>query len=202
MLYHLEILNVHTCHQGFVQLKRYRLRHSLYAGGMSKELVRERIEGLRAAAVLLYDPDLDRVVLIEQFRVGALEKGAAAWLLEIAGGIWADGLAAEEVAYREAREEVGCEVLDLIPIQEVWTSPGVLGERVMLYCGRVDATHAGGLHGLDSEGEDIRVVVMDLEEARAALTTGRITTAIAIIALQWLLLNREVVQIRWSGAAR
>jgi len=69
---------------------------------------------------------------------------------------------------------------------------------VLLYCGRVDAGSAGGLYSLDDEGEDTRVVVLDLQEAQAALANGRINTATAIIALQWLLLNRDAVQARWA----
>ena len=47
--------------EGFLKINRYRLKHDLYQGGSSRELVRERMEGLQAASVLLYDADLDKV---------------------------------------------------------------------------------------------------------------------------------------------
>ena len=58
-----EILARETVFDGFLRVDRYRLRHGLYAGGWSRELVRERVERLRAAAILLYDPDGDAVVI-------------------------------------------------------------------------------------------------------------------------------------------
>ena len=198
MKHQIDLIDAETGYEGFFLLKSYRLRHSLYTGGMSRELVRERVERLRAVAVLLYDPDLDRVVLIEQFRIGALEQGAGAWLLEIVGGMWEEEEPPREVARKEAREEAGCAILELLPIGDVWVSPGTASERVMLYCGRVDASGAAGVHGLDHEGEDIKVVVMEFHQAMEALSRGRISAATAIIALQWLALNRERVREQWK----
>jgi ADP-ribose pyrophosphatase len=195
----IEVLDSEVGFDGFLQLKRYRLRHSLYSGGMSRELVRERVERLRAVAVLLYDPDLDRVVLVEQFRIGALEQGVGAWLIEIVGGMWDRDIDPEEVAHKEAVEEAGCEILQLMPIGDVWVSPGTSCERVKLYCGRVNAGHVGGFHGLDHEGEDIRVVSFALQEALQALEQGRISAATAVLALQWLAMNRGRVHKRWCG---
>ena len=83
-------------------------------------------------------------------------------------------------------------------IGDVWMSPGTSCERVMLYCGRVDASRAGGVHGLEHEGEDIRVVPMDFADAVEAMHTGRICAATAVISLQWLQLNRERVRRLWE----
>ena len=207
MDHRVELIERKTGYDGFFLLKRYRLRHSLYVGGMSRELVRERVERLRAVAVLPYDPQLDRVVLIEQFRIGALEEtvvgeepavvqGPGAWLLEGIGGMWEQG-APEEVARKETLEEADCELLDLLPIGDVLISPGTASERVMLYCGRVDASAAGGVHGLEHEGEDIKVVPMGFDQAMEALEEGRICAATAVISLQWLALNRERVRELW-----
>lgn len=199
MKHRIEVFDSGIGFDGFLQLKSYRLRHSLYTGGMSSELVRERVERLRAVAVLLYDPDLDRVVLVEQFRIGALEKGAGAWLIEIVGGMWDRDADPREVARKEAMEEAGCEILELVPIGDVWVSPGTSCERVMLYCGRVKALDVGGFHGLDHEGEDIRVVAYALPEALRALEQGRISAATAVLALQWLAMHRAQVRERWIG---
>lgn len=200
MKHRIEVRGAEIGFDGFLQLKRYWLQHSLYAGGMSRVLVRERVERLRAVAVLLYDPDLDRVVLVEQFRVGALEQDASAWLVEIVGGMWDRDADPEQAARKEAQEEAGCEILDLISIGDVWVSPGTSCERVMLYCGRVNAVDAGGFHGLDHEGEDIRVVAFALQEALLAVEQGRISAATAVLTLQWLALNRERVRERWIGS--
>lgn len=197
MDYGFEILGKEVCYRGFFRLERYRLRHTLFGGGWSGEFTRELLERGHAAAILLYDPERDSVVLIEQFRVGALTAPGGPWLVEIVAGIVDGHETGEDVARREAMEEAGCAVLDLIPICEYLVSPGGTSERIKVYCGRVDATGVGGIHGLAHEGEDIRVHVVPFAEALDMLNAGRIDSASPIIALQWLALHREDVRRRW-----
>ena len=194
----LEILARDTVFDGFLRVDRYRLRHALYAGGWSRDLVRERVERLRAAAVLLYDPDADHVVMIEQFRIGAHEAGEGAWVLETIGGYVPPDESPEAVARREALEEAGCEILAIMPIGEFYLSPGTSVERISLYCGRVRAPPGGSVHGLDHEGEDIRVEVLAADAAMAELFTGRINSTTAIITLQWLAMHRDRMRVLWS----
>jgi ADP-ribose pyrophosphatase len=195
-----EIVSRDTVFRGFLRVDRYRLRHSLFAGGWSAELIRERVEGLRAAAVLLYDPDTDQVVMIEQFRIGAHEAGKGAWLLEPVGGYVAPGEDGADVARREAMEEAGCEVADLVPIGEFYLSPGTTSERIGLFVGRVHAPSANGIHGLEHEGEDIRVEVLASDDAIGELYAGRANSTTAIILLQWLATNRRKLAGRWIAA--
>ncbi len=197
MEYSYQIISAETLADGFLTLNRYRLRHSMFAGGWSNELVRERVEGYHAASLLPYDPVRDEVVLIEQFRIGALEDRGGAWILEVVGGILEGEQTPEDVAMRESVEESGCEVTALEPICEYLVSPGTTSERIHLYCGRVDASQAAGIHGIDEEGEDIRVQVMAAEEAIAELYGGRINSTSSIIAIQWLALHREGLRRRW-----
>ena len=194
----LEILARDTAYDGFLRVDRYRLRHSLYAGGWGRELVRERVERLRAAAILLYDPDLDQVVMVEQFRIGAHEAGEGAWLLEIVGGYVPPEELPEAVARREAVEEAGCAVGEIEPIGEFYLSPGTSVERISLYCGRVRAPAGGAVHGLDHEGEDIRVEVLPADAAIAELFSGRVNSTTAIVALQWLSAHRAGLRARWQ----
>lgn len=193
MKYEIDIQKTRTGYQGFFQLNQYHLRHSLFQGGWGDVIVRERIERLRAVGVLLYDPVLDSVVLIEQFRIGAMERGKEAWLLEVVAGLLDKDESEEEVARRESMEEAGCECLDLIPICDFYVSPGTASERIQLFCGRVDASNAGGCFGLADEGEDIRVIVMDVGEAIAELYDGRANSTSIIIALQWLALHKSKI---------
>ena len=195
----IEILARDTAYDGFLRVDRYRLRHSLYAGGWSRELVRERVERLRAAAILLYDPDLDQVVMVEQFRIGAHEAGQGAWLLEIVGGYVPPEELPEAVARREAVEEAGCAVGEIEPIGEFYLSPGTSVERISLYCGRVRAPAGGAVHGLDHEGEDIRVEVLPADAAIAELFSGRVNSTTAIVTLQWLAAHRAGLRSRWQG---
>ncbi len=184
-----------TVFKGYFQIDRYRLRHRTFAGGWTAEVVREVFERGHAVAVLLYDPAVDRVALIEQFRPGAYAAGGAPWLVEVVAGIIEEGEATEEVARREVQEEAGCAVLDLVPMVDFTVSPGGSSESVRLYCARVDST-IGGLHGLEHEGEDIRVFTVATDEAMAK--DGRITNATTLIAVLWLAGERENLRRRWG----
>lgn len=183
--------------QGYFRIDRYVLRHALFQGGLGAPITREVLERGHAVALLPYDPVRDAVVLIEQFRAGALAAGMAPWLLEVVAGIIDADETAEDVARRETLEESGCAVTALERVQTWLSSPGCSSETVTLFVGRVDANTVGGVHGLDVEGEDIRPVVLAVDEALDLLRAGRLDNAQAIIALQWLALNREALRARW-----
>ncbi len=201
MKFHYEILETQPVYRGFLKLNRYRLRHELYLGGESEALVRERLEGLRAASVLLYDPRLDQVVLVEQFRIGAVGRETSPWVLETVGGFVPDGETDESVARREALEEANCAIGRIERICEFMVSPGISVDRIVLFCGEVDSARAAGVHGLDHEGEDIRVVVMGADQAIGELYTGRANSTSILIALQWLAMHRAALRARWSEAS-
>ena len=193
-----EVVEREACFRGFYQLDRLHLRHRLFAGGMGKLISRELFVRHDAVCVLPYDPQRDCVVLIEQFRVGALDKSLNPWLIELVAGLIDKDEQPEQVARREAVEEAGLGLAELWPLTQYYPSPGGSDERVHLYVGRCDSRGAGGVHGLEDEGEDIRVLVWSLDEALAAVANGRIDNAASIIALQWLALNRAKVRERWA----
>jgi len=193
-----EIESHSICFQGFFRIEKFRLRHALFKGGMSETMSRELFERGQAVAVLPYDPVLDRVVLIEQFRIGALNDPQGPWLTEIVAGMIAEGETPESVARREAEEEAGCVISELLPICRFYPSPGGCSESAVLFCGCVDARNVGGIHGLAHEHEDIRVLTVRFDEAMEWLESGRINSAAAIMALQWLALNRGRVIAAWQ----
>ncbi len=193
-----EIVVRETAYQGYFRIDRYRLRHRQFDGGMGREFMREVFDRGHAAALLPYDPVLDKVVLIDQFRIGAYAAGRQPWLTEIVAGIIEDGESAEQVARRELMEEAGLELIGALePVAEFLVSPGCSTETVTVFCGRVDATRAGGIHGLAHEDEDIRVLAMSFAAAMARLEAGRIGNSPGIIALQWLALNRQSLRDKW-----
>ncbi len=198
MDYRYELIDSQDCYQGFFHLRRYRLRHSQFAGGWSPVLTRELLHRGHAAAVLLYDPDLDSVVLVEQFRIGAIEQPDGPWLTELVAGYVEEGESADDVVRRESLEEAGCTVSEVIPIHEYLVTPGGSIERMSLFCGRVKAPKDGAVHGVAEEGEDIRVCVVSVDEALNRLHAGKIPSATPIIALQWLELHREELAQRWG----
>lgn len=193
-----EIIDKQIVYPGFFRMEKYRLKHTLYAGGWSEEISRELFVRGSCVAVLLYDPHADAVILIEQFRAGAIVCPERAWLVEIVAGAIEEGETAEAVAYRECVEEAGCTPQELSVISEFYTTPGGSSERITLFCGKVDSTQIGGIHGLDYEHEDILVSAVAFEEAYRMVENGKIESAIPIIAIQWLALNREKLKQRWG----
>ncbi|MHA1599232.1 MAG: NUDIX domain-containing protein [Alphaproteobacteria bacterium] len=192
-----EILARTTPYRGYFRIEKYRLRHRRFDGTWSEVMDREVFARPPAAAVLPYDPVRDVVVLIEQFRIGAHVAGVDPWLVEVVAGIIEPGETPEEVAHREAIEEAGCHILTLELIGRILPSPGGDSELVDLYCGKVDSAGIGGLHGLDHEHEDIRAFVLPFAQAFERVTESEVTNANALIALQWLALNRDRLREAW-----
>jgi ADP-ribose pyrophosphatase len=194
----IEVLEREVVFDGFFKLVRYRLRHGLFKGGLSPILERELFDRGHAAVVLPYDPEREAVVLVEQFRLGALEPGGDPWLLEPVAGIIEPGETPAEVALREAREEAGLELLELVPVGSYFPSPGASSEICVAYVARVDARGAGGLFGLVDHGEDVRAHVVPLATALAWLEDGGLRVASTLITLQWLALHRAELRARWG----
>jgi ADP-ribose pyrophosphatase len=188
----IEVQGEKQAYDGFFQVKALSLRHRLFAGGWSDVMQRELFYRRPVGAVLPYDPLRDEVVLIQQFRVGAMEQENP-WLVEIVAGITEPNETVEAMIYREAQEEAGVQLLELVKLYEYWVSPGGSTEKLTLFCGRVDASLANGIHGLAHENEDIKVVVMPCQAAIEAINTGAINNSATIMALQWLALNKNKV---------
>lgn len=193
-----EVLDEELLHDGFITLKRYRLQHELFEGGQSRPLQRELVIRADAVGVLPYDAVRDEIVLIEQFRVGAMLAGPNPWMLELVAGLVEPGEAPETVATREAEEEAAASLGELEPVFRYFSSPGGSSERFELFIGQVSTEGLGGVHGLASEGEDIRVHVFSVGDALALMEGGGIVNAHTLIALQWLAMNRERLRARWA----
>ncbi len=202
-----KVIEKTTPYSGFFKLDRYRLKHRLFEGGWSGEMTREIFERGHAVGALLYDPDLDRVVLIEQFRPGAyvvfesewFDDQFSPWLVECVAGIIEKGEIPEDVARRESIEETGCAISEIIPVCHYLASPGGTSESVFGFCGRVDATDAEGIFGITDEHENIRVFSLAATDSFKWLDEGRIINAMTIILLQWFRANHESLRARWRN---
>jgi ADP-ribose pyrophosphatase len=183
--------------QGYFKVGRYFFRHTLHKGGMSDVISREVFERGQAGAVLLYDPERDEVVLIRQFRAGAYVAGRHPWTWEAVAGIIEEKETAEAMVRREAVEEAGLTVGELLPIQSVMLTPGACSESCQIFLGRADTSKAGGVFGLADEHEDILVKVIAFGEAYAMVERNEVDNAVGVIALQWLALHRDEVRKRW-----
>lgn len=190
-----QVLSKESLYKGFFECNLYKLKHKLFAGGWSPEIKLEFFERGHAAVLLPYDVKNDTVVLIEQFRFGAMAGEKSPWLLELVAGMIEQDEVAEQVAKREAFEEAGLTVKSCQFMLNYLVSPGGTTEQIDLFIANVDSSEVGGLHGLAHEGEDIRVHVVPRETAYQWVKEGKIYNAATIIALQWLELNKENLTI-------
>ena len=201
MKYEVKILGRESCYRGFFELQAIELQHSQFAGDTGAPIRRELIRKGSAAAAILYDPELDSIVMVEQFRIGAYaahveQQGNPvdhAWTLELVAGFVEPGESPQRVIHREAMEEAGCEVTALLPIYSYLASPGNASEITHLFCARVDASRVEGIYGVKEEGEDILVHVLSVHDAIEALHDGRINTVTPMLAIQWLQLNHAML---------
>ena len=192
-----ELVRHEVAFQGYFKVGRYFFRHSLHRGGQSGVISREVFERGQAGAVLPYDPARDEVVLIRQFRAGSYVAGHHPFTWEAIAGIIEANETAEVMVRREAVEEAGLHLGEVLPITSVMLTPGACSESCQIFLGRIDSTKAGGVFGLPSEGEDILVKVLPFTEAYAMLERNEVDNAVGVIALQWLALHRDEVRKRW-----
>jgi ADP-ribose pyrophosphatase len=185
-----QIADSHLAFTGYYRIHRYLLRHRLFRGGWSSWITREVFERRPTVAVLLYDPFTDQVVLLRQFRMGALTAGKDPWQVEIVAGVIEQNETPEAVARREAYEEAGAPVYELLFMHDYVASPGPSTERTYMYCALLDCRGVGGVHGVAKEQEDIAVDVVPFVRAWDRLRKGEIENAPAILALQWLAIHR------------
>lgn len=189
-----------SCYQGFFKMDEYQLSHRLFKGGESQILSREVFERGHAVVLIPYDAKNDRVVLLEQFRVGAIGHGDTPWLLEFVAGMFGQNESPIDVAIREAKEEADLTLNEkqIDKIMEYFSSPGGMSEVMHLYVANVDSENVSGVHGLECEGEDILLHVMPRTVAFSLLDNGKITNAATIIGLQWLQSNFQKLQHKWQ----
>jgi ADP-ribose pyrophosphatase len=177
------------------------LRTETFAGELSEPFKREALRSGEAVVVLLYDPGTQQIVLIDQFRIAAfLNHLPSPWILECVAGLVDEGETKEAAARREVKEETGCDVKKMEYIGAYLSSPGLSDEMVTIYVGEVEAARAGGVHGHVAEGEDIRTVVLSVDESLAAMDHGAVVNVMAQVALLWFARHGVALRQRWLDA--
>ncbi|PYE31822.1 ADP-ribose pyrophosphatase [Idiomarina fontislapidosi] len=178
-----------SLYKGFLSVNQYQLKHKLFAGGWGPTITRELMERGDAVVVIPYDPVTHELVVLEQFRMGAMANEHGPWLLEFVAGMFDGDETAEQVAHRELYEEAGLRAKQLVKALSYYSSPGGTDERLTIYIAEVDASQAAEFAGVESEHEDIRVHVKSFESVIEWLNQGRINNAASVIGLQWLQLH-------------
>ena len=185
-----EVIGRMRLYDGYFKLDQVRLRYQLDDGGMSPAMDRLVFERGDSVAVLLYDRERDTVLLVEQFRYPAFARGDGGWLLEIVAGMLDEGGEGADVARRELVEEAGLAIDELVHLMDFYPSPGACTERIALYLGYLDQRQRVGAGGGVDQGEDIRLVELDFQDAWRMVCTNQIRDAKTIIALQHLAMQR------------
>jgi ADP-ribose pyrophosphatase len=184
---------------GYFAVDRLTLQHKAFDGGWSEPLTREMFERGDAVGVLPYDPVKDQLILIEQFRPGAIRPGHGPWMLELVAGIVEPGESDEEVVHREAMEEAGCSFSAVEPIAAYYPSSGACSEHVRLFVGCVAEAAVGQVRGESVEGEDILVHALAREQVFAELAAGRIDNGHTLVALLWFQVHWQRIREAWRS---
>ncbi|MFV0490382.1 MAG: NUDIX domain-containing protein [Pseudorhodobacter sp.] len=180
----------------FFAVEEYDLSWREFDGGFSREATRAIFLSGDAVTVLPYDPVRDRVLLVEQFRMGPFGRGdPQPWLLEPIAGRIDPGETPEEAARREAMEEAGLVLSDLIPIRNYYPSPGAKAEYHHSFLAVTDLPDdAAIVGGEDSEIEDIKGHLLSFEVMMELLGSGELNNAPMLISALWL--ERERSRLR------
>lgn len=182
----------------FFALEESDLRFRRFDGTMSEVVNRAVFVSGDAATVLPYDPARDRVLVVEQFRAGPHGRGdSQPWLLEPIAGRVDPGESPEAAARREAREEAGIELGEVLPVAGFYPSPGAKSEFVYAFLGLADLPdgwHGGGAAGLAEEHEDIRAHVIGFERLMALVESGEANNGPLLISALFLARRRAALR--------
>ncbi len=190
------VLGLRQPYARFFAIEEYDLRFRRFDGTMHDQVSRAAFLSGDAVTVLPYDPVRDRVLLIEQFRVGAFARGDdQPWLLEAIAGRIDAGETPEEAARREAVEEAGLDLGELVHVANYYPTPGAKAEYLYTFVAPVDLPDTvSGTFGLADEAEDIRVHLIGFDQAMDLVATGEINNGPLLITLLWL--QRERARLR------
>ena len=186
----------------FFRFQAFEVDHRTFNGGRSGPMRREAFWGIDAAIVLPYDPLRDRVLFVEQARIGPrLRRDRNPWVLEPIAGIVDARETPADAALREAEEEAGLADVTLLDAGSFYVSPGATTDYFYSFVGLCDLPQDQPYRGgLDAEGEDLKLHPMGFSEAIALADQGGIPTGPALFLLNWLARHRD--RLRAEAEAR
>lgn len=183
-----EILNKKVLADDWAVLTKYSIRYTR-ADGTNQVLPRETYDRGDGAVILPYDPATRKVLLGQQFRLAAYVNGHDDLLIEAAAGLLDKADPVSRIR-AEAEEELGLRLRDVRQIWDVFMSPGSVTERLFFFVGAYSATdRVSGGGGVVSEGEEIDVLELALDDALAMVAAGTIRDAKTIMLLQYAALH-------------
>ena len=159
------------------------------ANGEWQKQDRETYDRGNGATLLPYNVKRRTVVLVRQFRYPAYVNGCDDLLIEAAAGLL-DNASPENRIRAEAEEETGYRLHEVHKVFEAFMSPGAVTEKLHFFVAEYEPDmKIGSGGGLASEGEDIEVLELSIDEALAMVASGRIADAKTIMLLQYAALH-------------
>ena len=189
-----------SVYKGFFSVEEHDLTYQKFNNERSDIVTRSTLVSSDAVIVLPYDPVNDRILLIEQFRVGPYIKGDEnPWVLEPIAGLIDEGETPESAGIREALEEAHLEIKRLELVARSYPSPGISTEFFHQYIGIVELLDSSNLiAGLQSENEDIRSHIFEYEQFFEMIESGKVKVGPLILLGLWLSKNRNRLRKKFS----
>lgn len=193
------IVSRKTAFEGYHKLEIIEVQpKSMRDGGWAEIVNREIFTAGPYSTVILYIPEMDEILLSEQFRLGAFMAGAGdPFIFECAAGAIDPGETPQETAIRETLEETGCEIKELDFVGSFYTSPGCLNEEAYIFVGRIEKAETGGIFGLEDEGEEIRTHLLPAHKVFEMLDEGQIKNGSSALALHWFARHKDKIRKKW-----
>jgi len=189
----INIIDKKLLYSGFFKIHQFTFKHKKHNASWSKPLIREVFSGAQVATVLPYDPKTKKIILIDQFRSGLIEKNHSPITKEIVAGIIDDEESPEETAIRECKEETGSSIHKLTKIFSYYPAPGSSQSYYHFFIAEIKSFDEERKVGKKDEGEDILARSYSYKEVKTMLKDGKINTGATVIALQWFYLNCKTV---------
>jgi ADP-ribose pyrophosphatase len=172
-------------YEGFLQVYRYEFDVEKHGGG-SRRFSWEMMERGNVVAVLGHDPRRNEIVLVNEFRPGAIVAGEYPYRDNLVAGAIEDNETALEAAVREMQEEADLMLSNPVVIHAgAYVSSGGTTEKISIVYGTVDTAHAGGIHGNVTENEDILTVVLPAKVFIDRVRSGEINDLKTLVAGFW-----------------
>lgn len=181
----IKLLSSETLSDSWGELNKVKFEYQLKDGTI-QEQTREVYNRGNGAVILLYNTTKKTVILTRQLRIPTWFNGNTdGMMIEACAGML-DDKNPEECIRIEAEEETGYTLSKVEKVMEVYMSPGSVTEILYFFVAAYSdtmKTSEGG--GAENEQEDIEVLEVPFEEAKAMITNGKIKDAKTIMLLQY-----------------
>ncbi len=162
--------------------------------GKWERISRECYNRGNGAAILLYNPVKETVILTKQFRMPIYENDTNDGMsIEACAGAIDNNDDPLETIIRETEEEVGYKINNAKQVLTAYTSPGALTEKLFLFIAEYsDAMKINEGGGLDSEHEEIEVLELSFTKVIEMMRNEEIIDAKTIMLLQYAQINKLI----------